>query len=1184
MNINLEEKLEILHEFAYNNEDTELTEKIHGNISLGDIKFSNKSEYIDELKKQSFKNISLINILPFSNTIVLGSKNLPLTLFINPYENRKDTKDKKNPFNLDSALSYLLSPLVINKITPNLLLPLINFDIKLNDLPIPILALPAFTSLKKKIKKDKYSDILSVRVRENYSNMKSLHTYLKNASSKRKIELRPIIFQALYTLAKLEKNYKGFRHNQLDCHSIFISRINNVKKYSHNSVNYYLGFKNNFIKIGNFTASYVPKMFKSKLVEDKKFKYMKNSGFDVHYFLNSLIYRDVNLNNVSDKKEVLDFIDRIIPKKNRGNTKNKYYMNSSVKLPSLDKILKDDYFKEYTIIPKEKIDVSMSIKQEKKLKQMIGLQSSEQSPINQSNSESNDSNATTEDDMVGGYVEHNKRPIKNNPNISNDKRQTFKRRMEEKPRKPREPTVLVEQKIYNPLPPPKPVRPPPVLPFVPIGNTGGPLVNYPYPYNNVVNKVPIQKIYNITIGDPSVTGNYIGEFFEDMIPSSPYPLNSLSLTDRIKLRGFVRNLLIEKMDGEEGSIVGGEKSLRKHFKWGPFNPYSLAKSPYNDIASNFCLYSVFYPFRYDHEKKVFNVAKDATSFNIRTYNLSVGSLYHDKLTEEMKLNNFNVFRELTYYKYILSEVINKKVSPNFVNMIMYKVDKETKIKYDKLIDVKLRHLPQALRDLAYKPLDILSTYDEQVKNAKQFLTKMDAYLRNNNQSMDIAGDLKRRKMMNELNKSGNIDGLDAETDHYVLQKYIADIFDDPEQSVEAEKILHLAGLSKDDIDLDYNSLGLDTVSIQTRRQIRKRKLQELTKMLFIFGISEKSLKLTEQSNRSLVVMTEGPTHNILRWTCPIYNQNGAQHTMIGTGYHSEEAWNSVYFQIIHSLLVLVKHGILFKELSLDKNVFIKDIFHSASNIGHWKYNVDNHSFYVPNHGYVVMFDSSYSDEIDIMNMNNTLDRATISNFNKTRHYKINSENLFELSNSKEFINSTTFNNNKFAEVFKKSITTMLSNETLRQRIEEMQGIMPVKNIFDKLNKISNDINKSANSLGELEKTLNEILVKHFSNYLHSRLGTSLSKNEMNNVSLLPIRNFKQGSLVIYQERYGEYKWAIYVGKQDAYKHLIIKDNKGATVDVFLASLRSYPENMTIDHSFKQGYKYEEDDLLDTYTI
>ena len=61
--------------------------------------------------------------------------------------------------------------------------------------------------------------------------------------------------------------------------------------------------------------------------------------------------------------------------------------------------------------------------------------------------------------------------------------------------------------------------------------------------------------------------------------------------------------------------------------------------------------------------------------------------------------------------------------------------------------------------------------------------------------------------------------------------------------------------------------------------------------------------MTSESKRSLVVMTEGPTQNILRWASPTYNRNGAQHIMNATGYHTEEAWMSVYFQIIHVCMV-----------------------------------------------------------------------------------------------------------------------------------------------------------------------------------------------------------------------------------------------------------------------------------------
>ena len=67
---------------------------------------------------------------------------------------------------------------------------------------------------------------------------------------------------------------------------------------------------------------------------------------------------------------------------------------------------------------------------------------------------------------------------------------------------------------------------------------------------------------------------------------------------------------------------------------------------------------------------------------------------------------------------------------------------------------------------------------------------------------------------------------------------------------------------------------------------------------------------------------------------------------------------------------------------------------------------------------------------------------------------------------------------------------------------------------------------------------------------------------MNNVSLIPVRNLEKGKMVIYQERFGEYKWAMYAGEDSSTpgKHMIV-DERSATKtpkSVFIASLRSYP--------------------------
>lgn len=1129
--IDLNEKIDILHNFAYENQDRNLTEKIHGKISLGDIKFSNKSKVIDSLKEQSLGGLKLVNFLPLSNTIMMNHKTLPISLFFSPYINDKDTKDSKDSNNIDSTLSYLFSPFVINKTIPNLLLPLVNFDIKFSSLPTPIICLPVFKGMEKKINQGKYSDIMSIRIRENFNKMSSLNSILNSNSS---VDMRPIIFQTIYSMAKLEEEYKGFRHNSLDSYNIYISNETKPIKYEFNGKNYYVDIKKNMVKIGNFGNSYIPKMFKSSNIDDKKYKMMGNDMFDIHYFLNTLVSRDMKKANLKDKKELMSFIDRVLPKKYRGSNKNDYYMIEKAKLPSYQDILNDEYFNVYTIKNKQEIKIEISTEEERKMEMMLGLESETTEGIRKIKQKSKKIKK-----QEGGYVEHNK-PMKNNPNLSNDKRETFKKKIAEQP-KPREPPVLLEQKIYNPDTS-KPSRPQPVQPFVPINQANGmPFVNYPYPYAKVLNKVPIQKIYNITIGDPSVTGNYIGEFFEDMLPGSPYTLNSLSLEDRIRLRGYVRNILIEKMDGEEMNIVGGEKSFRKYVKWGPFNPYSLAPSPYDDIATRFCLYSVFYPMRYDNEKKSFHIAKDAQSYNLRTYDLSVGSLYSDRLTDEMKLENFNVFRELTYYRYIMSEIINKKVSPNFVNMILYKVDNETRIKYDKLVEVKMRHLPKALRDLAYKPLDLVASVDEQIRNAKAVL------------------DALKVKYPNET--------MDSD----VLNSYIKDIIDNPEYRKEAEKLLYSVGLTMDDVKIVASETKEDKLKMY------RKKMGELKNMLYMFGIKKENIKLNTESKRSLVVMTEGPTHNILRWTSPIYNKNGAQNTMIATGYHTTEAWMSVFFQILHTMIVLTKHQIYFRELSLDKNIFIKDVYHDSGNIGYWKYNVDGHSYYVPNHGYIVMFDTSYSDKVDVFNMKNSIDSTDFEKIRNQENYKLISPNMF--NSNEEFVDEITknFKQKEFNDKLRQEIGNMLNPEKLIIRLKQMKAILPPQEVTDMLSGLHRDYISG--------KELIDLLPIYFSKYLHTRIGTSLSRNEMMNVSMIPVRNLMKGKMLIYQERYGEYKWAMYIRQDNINgKHIIIDSHKGGEKSVFLASLRSYPENLKLEQTFKQGHRFMDEDLIDVYEL
>ena len=72
--------------------------------------------------------------------------------------------------------------------------------------------------------------------------------------------------------------------------------------------------------------------------------------------------------------------------------------------------------------------------------------------------------------------------------------------------------------------------------------------------------------------------------------------------------------------------------------------------------------------------------------------------------------------------------------------------------------------------------------------------------------------------------------------------------------------------------------------------------------------------------------------------------------MIATGYRSTDVWRSIIFQILYILAVLQEKEIYFRELSLENNFYIKDLFYDQANIKYWIYNIDNVDYYVPNYG------------------------------------------------------------------------------------------------------------------------------------------------------------------------------------------------------------------------------------------
>lgn len=187
--------------------------------------------------------------------------------------------------NIGLLYNYVLSELVTIEGHDNILINLLNFVIKKSN-------------IKEKIKNlDDFEDELLISIYEKRSDNITFDEYIIN----NKLEVadyREIFRSILEILIVINKKLKNFRHNNLNIESI---RIN----------------KNNKIKITNFENSTCEQMEKIFGIKQEKL----NPYYDIHYFFSSLMYF-AKSKNINLDKEIIEFIESIIPKKYRNFTKD----------------------------------------------------------------------------------------------------------------------------------------------------------------------------------------------------------------------------------------------------------------------------------------------------------------------------------------------------------------------------------------------------------------------------------------------------------------------------------------------------------------------------------------------------------------------------------------------------------------------------------------------------------------------------------------------------------------------------------------------------------------------------------------------------------------------------------------------------------------------------------------------
>ena len=1104
MSINLDEKINLIHEFIYNNlNNCYDIDKIDINkIKLDDIRIPNGN-----IQKEIYNQILTLGKIQFSFE---SNDDLYFNVYTDgfPYLIKISSKPS-NIANNDSLISYILSELVLKQ-KLNILIPVINIDIKVSSLDkfLKVKTNKFFEKNKKKI--------VQLQIKENFNK----HHQSKNYD----INWKVFLFLIIFTLIQIKKTFNEFKHNNLTLENILVEEKANDTIYKINEITYNLPVCNFVPKIINFEKSFISSKISKNINETIILEEVTDNDDDFDSDIDVIIdeieteideFKN-DLDNVNIELDDLIILCKDILKLNNNlNLETKKFLNKVIELDNMkyETLLNDEYFDEFKDNPnKNKINTKLEdtkdltlVNQKHLFKNKYTRTIKKEIDTKKSYKSKETNVRTLKKDLLGGYAPY--KPEKNTPFLTNDEKNTQKKRSAENP--PRDPPILLEQTIYDTSKAKQPVTQPPPA-YIPVYDELGSAVATIPSFNNLsvpnpAYNQPFQKVYNISMSNPLTQYTTINRVFEDIIPGDPRSLSFNTIYERIQLKNFMRNIILDNVDGEEMCINGGKNSILSYIKLMEINPYSLKLNPFEDLAQNFLLFRAAYPIRYDNQKNNLEIAKEAVGINIRLYNMSIGELRAETINKDISKFDFDLWREIEYYRFIRDEILLKNVSPNFASMILYKVDSKSVIDWKQL-------------SVGKSTINYSNSYKI---NELHNLKELNQILQQSRSKLKSPVNL---FWINMVNSDKNSFWLDIELTFKNNSDYNLKWLD-------PTKMEFMEFISKNKI-TTYPSILIE-YNTQFVKYEGEKNLHELLNYLNNEILNSNKLDLTVSAGQTLILLTEAPNTNIIKWVSPIYEGFGSQVKMKATGYRSNNLWKSVIFQILYILAVLQEHEIYIRELSFENNFYIKDLFYDQANVKYWIYNIDDIDYYVPNYGYIVIFDSKFCDITSPVNIDLSM-----------REFKICSNKLFKDNNGSFKLQIPTFLN---------QIREVINQSNFTNKLKVL-GAHPVENEI---------LNLIDNIFISTETKIKELFIIHFKEYLHNKIGTLLmtTEKELINSYYRPI--ILKGKMVVWRERFDQYKWAIYKEKEigTSNKHIIIINNNEISVNQ--NALLGYPQNEKI---------------------
>ena len=638
--------------------------------------------------------------------------------------------------------------------------------------------------------------------------------------------------------------------------------------------------------------------------------------------------------------------------------------------------------------------------------------------------------------------------------------------------------ALLEFKFNPPMQQPQYQQSPQVDPmlfnqYLPIYNTYNPHPFLVPKYQPVVNK------YNITL-NPNANVTRAVNIFEDVLPNDDNIQNNTfnTIIERLIIYRYLRSIFIKVNDGEELYIndMPNETNqeiinILSHVKLtelNPYNDYSSSKDPYTSLPLNYMMYRSCYPIRYNNTNNGIDCAKSSIGINIRLYKVTQSDvLVKNKDINER--NESNLWRELHYYMIVRENIIKQKISPNFILLHAWYYSNNTGL------DFKKFNLLRKLFDLNTHNLYLYQIYSK-IRPLQEFIDQYRISIRELTTyytPVDYSHIKEKRITYYTMPPPPAPSLLSAMLPVVATVAPVATVVANTVDIVDLLKTYET--LIKD----KNNKFSIDEI-------IKKMILTIENKMQTLSGIPVPVL-INDQLEYTippqvLILLTETPTHNIFEWASKKYTEkNQVVKTMIQSGFHDDVVWESIIFQLLMAILVMIENKMMFTQFKLKKNVYIKDLKTKDETIGVWKYIYNNYEYYVQNYGYLLVIDSNYA-EIENMNL------FDIHNNKQKLYYKICNE-----FDKKDLYGSIIYNLynifSTFCVTFKTPDTMAPSNEfeTKLHNFSEFIKDYIYSPFFN---------GASFDSLFECINSLPLILNKCFNfKFFHNRIGTFLTEQE-----------------------------------------------------------------------------------------